>query len=48
VNIKEERRSTNFTEGTFSEIGSKWSKKRKRRREVRERESLNEKIEEEI
>ena len=33
-------------EGTLTENGSKWSKKQKRRSEVRERESLNEKIEE--
>jgi hypothetical protein len=30
----------------LTEIGSKWSKKQKRRSEVRENESLNEKIEE--
>jgi hypothetical protein len=45
VNIKEERRSTNCVEGTLTDIGSKWSKKKKRRSEVRENESLNEKIE---
>jgi hypothetical protein len=46
VKIKEERRSTNCAEGTVTENGSKWSKKQKRRSEVRENESLNEKIEE--
>jgi hypothetical protein len=43
---EEKRRSTNCTEGTLTENGSKWSKKQKRRSEVRENESLNEKIEE--
>jgi hypothetical protein len=33
-------------EGTLTEIGSKWSKKQKRRSEVRENDSLDEKIEE--
>jgi hypothetical protein len=33
-------------EGTLTENGSKWSKKKKRRSEVRESESLNEKIKE--
>jgi hypothetical protein len=46
VKIKEERRSTNCAEGTLTEIGSKWSKKKKRRSEVRENESLNKKIKE--
>jgi hypothetical protein len=36
----------NCVEGTLTENGSKWSKKQKRRSEVRESESLNEKIEE--
>ena len=36
----------NCTEGTLTKIGSKWSKKKKRRSEVRENESLNENIEE--
>jgi hypothetical protein len=36
----------NYTEGTLIEIGSKWSKNKKRRSKVRENESLNEKIEE--
>jgi hypothetical protein len=43
---EEERRSTNYAEGTFIEDGSKWSKMQKRRSEVRENDSLNEKIEE--
>jgi hypothetical protein len=34
----------NCEEGTLTEIGSKWSKKQKRRSKVRENESLNEKI----
>jgi hypothetical protein len=46
VKVKEERRSTNCAEGTLTENGSKWSKKRKRRSEVRESELLNEKIKE--
>jgi hypothetical protein len=37
VKIKEERRSTNCAEGTLTENGSKWSKKQKRRSEVREK-----------
>jgi hypothetical protein len=36
----------NCAEGTLTEIGSKWSKKQKRRSEVRENKSLDEKIEE--
>jgi hypothetical protein len=32
-------------EGTLTEIGSKWSKKKKRRRELRENELLDENIE---
>jgi hypothetical protein len=47
VNIKEEMRSTNYGEGRVTDIEPKWSKKQKRRREVRENESLNEKIKEE-
>jgi hypothetical protein len=38
----------NCGEGTLTENGSKWSKKRKRRSEVRESELLNEKIKEDI
>jgi hypothetical protein len=37
ANIKEERRNTSCAEGTLTDIGSKWSKKKKRMREVRER-----------
>jgi hypothetical protein len=36
----------NCAEDTLTENGSKWSKKKKRRSEVRENESLDEKIEE--
>jgi hypothetical protein len=36
----------NCVEDTLTEIRSKWSKKQKRRSEVRENESLDEKIEE--
>jgi hypothetical protein len=36
----------NCAEDTLTEIGSKWPKKQKRRSEVRENESLDEKIEE--
>ena len=44
---KEEKRgSTNCAEGTWTEDGSKWSKKQKRRRKVRESESLNKNIKE--
>ena len=39
--IKEERQNTNCAKGTLTDIGSKWSKKLKRRRKVRE---SNEKI----
>jgi hypothetical protein len=35
-------------ENTLIEIGSKWLKKQKRRSEVRERDTLNEKTEEDI
>jgi hypothetical protein len=37
---EEKRRSTNCAEGTLTENGSKWSKKQKRRSEVRESESI--------
>jgi hypothetical protein len=43
---EEKRRSLNYAEGTLTENGSKWSKKKKRRREVRESKLLDEKIEE--
>jgi hypothetical protein len=46
--IRKETRSMNCVENTLTEIGSKWPKKKKRRREVRESESLNEKTEEDI
>jgi hypothetical protein len=36
----------NYVEGTLTEIGSKWSKKQKRRSEVRENKLLDENIEE--
>jgi hypothetical protein len=36
----------NCTEGTLNEIGSKWSKKNKRRIKVMENKSLDKKIEE--
>jgi hypothetical protein len=36
----------NYAEGTLTEIGLKWSKKKKRRSEARENKSLDEKIEE--
>jgi hypothetical protein len=39
------RRSANYAEGTLTEIGSKWPKKKKRS-EVQENKSLDEKIEE--
>jgi hypothetical protein len=42
------RRSTNYVEGTLTENGSKWSKNKKRRSEVREIKYLNEKFEEDI
>jgi hypothetical protein len=48
VNIKEEERSVNYVEGTLTENGSKWSKKNKRRSEVRESYLLKEKIKEDI
>jgi hypothetical protein len=35
-------------EGTLTDIGSKWLKKQKRRREVRESYSLNKEIEDDI
>jgi hypothetical protein len=38
----------NCTEATLTEIGSKWSKKQKRRSEVRENKMLDENIEEKI
>jgi adenylosuccinate synthase len=43
---EEKRKSTNCTKGTLTRNGSKWSRKKKRRREVRENDSLEEKIEE--
>jgi hypothetical protein len=46
VKVQRERQSMNCAEGTVTDIGSKWSKKHKRRRKVRENESLNDKIEE--
>jgi hypothetical protein len=41
---EKKRRSTNCMEDTLTEIESKWSKKQKIRREVRENESLDEDI----
>jgi len=46
VKVKEEMGNMNCAEGTLIENGSKWSKKWKKRSEVRESESLNEKIKE--
>jgi hypothetical protein len=46
ANIHKERQSMNYAEGTLTEIGLKWSNKKKRRSEVRENEMLNEKIKE--
>jgi len=43
---KRKRQSTNSTEDTLTEIGSKWSKKKKRRSEERKTYPLEEKIEE--
>jgi hypothetical protein len=43
---EEKRRSVNCAEDAWTEIGSKWPKKQKRRSEVRENEPLDEKIEE--
>ena len=46
MKIKERRQSTNYVEGTLTDIWLKWSKKKKRRSEVRENDPLDEKIEE--
>jgi hypothetical protein len=43
---EEERQSMKCVEGTQTKEGSKWLKKHKRRNEVRERNSLKEKIKE--
>jgi hypothetical protein len=43
---EEKRKSVNYAEGILTEIRSKWLKKKKRRSEVRENETLDEKIEE--
>jgi hypothetical protein len=44
--LRKKRRSANNMEDTLTEIRSKWLKKEKIRREVRESELLDEKIEE--
>jgi hypothetical protein len=44
--IKEEERTVNWAEGTLTENGSKWSKKQKRRSELRESYLLKEQIKE--
>jgi hypothetical protein len=43
---EKKRRSANCAEGTLTEIGSKWLKKKKRRSESRENKSLDKKIKE--